>query len=233
MSLEYTEIGISKLPLEVLELIFSCLPLVTTNPFDSDFTDLASAMLVCRTWKSVGESEILWKEAKLVISSAERLDRFLTEQIPQRFWLVRSIEVTSSLSEQESIPHLEAWSVGIPQLQEKLAEAGVRIENLSFFPFHLMPSTLRFPDLQRSLAGLSTLFPAVTSSTLFVQAKATHQDSTTHIVFLKELLSRLRSSQIHLKTLDIRGIELPLEGPSGMTSLKSQFTSLGVKVISE
>ena len=232
MSLEYNEMGISKLPLEVLELIFSCLPLVTTNPFDSDFTDLASAMLVCRTWKSVGESEILWREAKLVISSTERLDRFLTEQIPQRFRLVRSIEVTSNLSEQESIAHLEAWSVGIPQLQEKLAEAGDRIENLSIFPFHLMPSTLRFPDLQRSLAGLSTLFPAVTSSTLFVQAKATHQDSTTHIVFLKELLSRLRSSQIHLKTLDIRGIDLPLEGPSGMTSLKSQFTSLGVKVIS-
>lgn len=58
-------------------------------------------------------------------------------------------------------------------------------------------------------------------------------DSTTHIVFLKELLSKLRSSQIHLKTLDIRGIELPLEGRSGMTSLKSQFTSLGVKVISD
>ena len=171
-------------------------------------------------------------EAKLVISSTERLDQFLTEQIPQRFRLVRSIEVTSNLSEEESIPHLEAWSVGIPQLQEKLSEAGDRIKNLSIFPFHLMPSTLRFPDLQRSLAGLSTLFPSVTYSTLFVQAKATHQDSTTHIVFLKELLSRLRSSQIHLKTLDIRGIELPLEGPSGMTSLKSQLTSLGVKVIS-
>ena len=190
-------------------------------------------MLVCRTWKSVGESEILWKEAKLVINSSERLDQFLTEQIPQRFRLVRSIEVTSNLSEQESIAHLEAWSVGIPQLQEKLSEAGARIENLSIFPFHLMPSTLRFPDLQRSLAGLSTLFPAVTSSTLFLQAKATHQDSTTHIVFLKELLSRLRSSQIPLKTLDIRGIELPLEGRSGMASLKSQFTSLGVKVISD
>ena len=51
MSLEYTEMGISKLPLEVLELIFSCLPLVTTNPFDSDFTDLASAMLAVRLGK--------------------------------------------------------------------------------------------------------------------------------------------------------------------------------------
>ena len=233
MSSEDTEMDISNLPLELLELIFSYLPLVTINPFHSDFSDLASAMLVCRTWKSVGESEILWKEAKLVINSSERLDRFLTEQIPQRFLLVRSIEVTSNLSEQESIANLEAWSVGIPQLQEKLSEAGARIENLSIFPFHLMPSTLRFPDLQRSLAGLSTLSPSVTSSTLFLQAKATHQDSTTHIVFLKELLSRLRSSQIHLKTLDIRGIELPLEGRSGMTSLKSQFMSLGVKVISD
>ena len=97
-----------------------------------------------------------------------------------------------------------------------------------------MPSTLCFPDLQRSLAGLSTLFPAVTSSTAFVQVKDTNQDSTTHIVFLsvKELLSRLRSSQIHLKTLDIWSMELALEGRIGMTSLKSQFTCLGVKVIS-
>ena len=223
---------ISKLPLEVLELIFSYLPRVTFNPFDSDFSDLASATLVCRTWKSVAESEILWKDAKLVISSSERFDQFLTDQIPQRFRLVKSIEITSNLSEQESIAHLENWSVGIPQLQEKLAEAGARIENLSIFPFHLMPSTLRYPDLQRSIAGLCTLFPAVTSTTLFVQAKATHQDSTTHIVFLRELLSRIRNSQISLKTLDIRGIELASEGPSGMTSLKSQLTSLDVKVIS-
>ena len=69
MSSEDTEMDISNLPLELLELIFSYLPLVTINPFDSDFSDLASAMLVCRTWKSVGESEILWKEAKLVINS--------------------------------------------------------------------------------------------------------------------------------------------------------------------
>ena len=233
MSSEDTGMDISELPLEVLQLIFSHLPRISTNPFDSDFSDLATAMLVCRTWKSVAESEILWKDARLVISSSERFDQFLTEQIPQRFRLVKSIEVTSNLSEHESIAHLEAWSVGIPQVQEKLAEAGARIQNLSIFPFHLFPSTLRYPDLQRSIAGLCTLFPVVTSSTLFVQAKATHQDNTTHIVFLRELISRLRSSQIPLKTLDIRGIELPLEGRSGMTSLKSQLTSLGVKVISE
>ena len=233
MASEETEMDISSLPLEVLEHIFSHLPVVTSNPFDSDFSDLSSAILVSRTWKSVGESELLWKDARLVINSSERLDKFMAEEIPQRFRLVKSIEVTSQLSEQQSIPHLEDWSVGIPQLREKLAEAGPRIQNLSIYPFYLMPSTLRYPDLQRSIAGLAILFPSVTPSTLFVQAKATHQDSTTHIVFLRELLNRVRSSQIALKTLDIRGIELALEGPSGMTSLKSQFTSLGVKVISQ
>ena len=233
MSSEDTGFDISELPLEVLELIFSHLPRITSNPFESDFSDLARAMLVCRTWKSVGESEILWKDARLVISSSERLDQFLAEQIPKRFRLVKSIEVTNNLSEQESIAHLEAWSVGIPQLQEKLAEAGARIQNLSVFPFYLFSSTLRYPDVQRSIAGLCTLFPVVTPSTLFVQMKATHQDNTTHIVFLRELITRRRSSEIPLKTLDIRGIELPLEGRSGMISLKSQLTSLGVKVISE
>ena len=136
MSSEDTGFDISELPLEVLELIFSHLPRITSNPFESDFSDLARAMLVCRTWKSVGESEILWKDARLVISSSERLDQFLAEQIPKRFRLVKSIEVTNNLSEQESIAHLEAWSVGIPQLQEKLAEAGARIQNLFIFQFY-------------------------------------------------------------------------------------------------
>ena len=175
-------------------------------------------MLVCKTWKSVAQSEILWKDAKLVISSSEQFDQFMSEQIPQRFRLVKSIEVTKSLAEQESIAHLEAWAVGIPRLQEKLAEAGARIQNLSIFPFYLFSTTLRYPDVQRSIAGLCTLYPVVTENTLFVQAKATHQDSTTHIVFLREMISRRRSSQIHLKTLDIRGIELPLEGRSTGTA---------------
>ena len=53
MSSEDTGMDISELPLEVLQLIFSHLPRISTNPFDSDFSDLATAMLVCRTWKSV------------------------------------------------------------------------------------------------------------------------------------------------------------------------------------
>ena len=233
MSMEDTGIDIFKLPPEILTLIFSYLPVVASNPFESDFSNLASAMLVCKTWESVANDEILWKDAKLVISSSGRLTQFLSEEIPQRFCLVKSIEVSNNLSEEQSIAHQNAWAVGIPKLQEKLAATGPRIQNISIFPFYLMPSTVCYQDLQRSMAGLSNLFPAVTSSSLFVQAKATHQDSTVHTVFLRELLSRKSSSQIPLKTLDIRGIELAMEGPSGMTALKSYFRSLGVNVISE
>ena len=38
---------------ELLSLVFSFLPRVTSDPFDSDFSALANALLVCRLWRQV------------------------------------------------------------------------------------------------------------------------------------------------------------------------------------
>ena len=52
-----TSTNLSHFPAELLQLIFSYLPLV----------DLKSALLVNKRWKGVGESSTLWEDKKLVI----------------------------------------------------------------------------------------------------------------------------------------------------------------------
>ena len=48
---------LSDFPAELLQLIFSCLPL----------GDLKSAVLVCKRWKGVGEGSKLWEDKKLFL----------------------------------------------------------------------------------------------------------------------------------------------------------------------
>ena len=104
---------------ELLTLVFSFLPRITSDPFDSDFSALANALLVCRLWRQVsslfiliifminlilshlhshhqsrytissviqvGESPVLWRESKLMVTSTEVLAAFCEGDLPARF----------------------------------------------------------------------------------------------------------------------------------------------------
>ena len=52
---------INSLPREILLLVFRYL----------NFTDLKTAILVCKTWSDIGEDPVLWKNYKLIISNVE------------------------------------------------------------------------------------------------------------------------------------------------------------------
>ena len=224
--------SISSFSHELLSLVFSFLPRITSDPFDSDFSALANALLVCRRWRQVGESPVLWREAKLMITSVEGLADFCEGNIPARFKIVKSLEITNSVTGQGSMFHMEDLPKPFHQLEEKLSREDSFIENISIFPLKIISVSSFFQKVNgASEIGQCNFFPMVTSKIRMVRARTMHRETMLHITFLKELIHKLDSGQIKLRLLDLRGMEVALVGPNGRDTLREELTKTGLKLL--
>ena len=227
------QMSISSLPLELLRVIFSHLPRTkNSDPFDSDFSALANALLVCTQWREVGEDKLLWRDAKIVINSDEKFAKFCDGRVPARFELVRNLEIAYNVAEQESVASLEEQGIAVHQLQEGLTGVGEHIQNISFFPLNLVPINVCLDKLRGAVnIGELNIFPIVTSKIRLVRAKTVHRETMLHTIFLKELLCKQMKGEIMLTKLDIRGMEVALVGPNGRDVFRGPFANEGVHLV--
>ena len=227
------QMSISSLPLELLRVILSHLPRTkNSDPFDSDFSALANALLVCTQWKEVGEDKLLWRDAKIVINSDEKFAKFCDGRVPARFELVRNLEIAYNVAEQESVASLEEQGIAVHQLQEGLTGVGEHIQNISFFPLNLVPINVCLDKLRGAVnIGELNIFPIVTSKIRLVRAKTVHRETMLHTIFLKELLCKQMKGEIMLTKLDIRGMEVALVGPNGRDVFRGPFANEGVHLV--
>jgi len=228
----HLRMSISSFSPELLSLVFSFLPRITSDPFDSDFSALANALLVCRLWRQVGESPVLWRDSKLMVTSTEILAAFCEGNLPPRFDLVKSLEITNSVIGHGSMFHMEDLPKPFQQLEERLSREDTCIENISIFPLKMVSLSSFFEKVNKaSQIGQCNLFPMVTSKIRMVRARTMHRETMLHITFLKELIHKLAISHIKLRMLDLRGMEVALVGPNGRDTMREQLTRTGTKLL--
>ena len=249
----HVRMSITSFSPELLSMVFSFLPRTTSDPFDSDFSALGNALLVCRLWRQVltsdfipnfleflhshllgqvGESPVLWRKAKLVVTSTEALAAFCEGNLPARFDLCKSLEITNSVVGRGSMFHMEDLPLPFQQLEERLSREDSGIENISIFPLKMVSLSAFFQKVNKATdIGECDLFPMVTSKIRMVRARTMHRETMLHITFLKELVHKMTMGQIKLRLLDLRGMEVALVGPNGRDTLREQLTRAGTKLL--
>ena len=213
-------VSIASLPPEVLSLIFSFLPNVTSDPFNSDFSDLANALLVCHHWKEVGQAPVLWAKSKLMVTSTEVLADFCEGNVPARFDLVQSLEITNI------VIHMP-----VHQLEKRLSREDSYIENISIFPLTMVTVSTLFEKIKKTGWGQSNLFPMITPKIRVVRARTVYREHYVHMAFLEELVHKMATGQITLRMLDLRGLEMNLVGLDGSGTVREKLTRTGAELI--
>jgi len=121
--------SINNLPTEVIYKIFTYIPdKCDKSPFQSSFTSLSQAILVCKRWLNIGQDPKLWIDVKIVLSSLEKLRLFFNGRVPGRF--SRSTSLVLSKNVRINEPEIEI-------LKEILLGCDNRIRNFSFYPQYI------------------------------------------------------------------------------------------------
>ena len=198
----------------------------------------------------MGESPVLWRDSKLVVTSTEVLADFCDGNIPARFDLVKSLEIMNSVIGQGSMFHMEDLPEPFQQLEERLSREETCIENISIFPLKMVSLSSFFEKVNKaSQIGQCNLFPMVTPKIRMVRARTMHRETMLHITFLKELIHKLTIGHIKLRMLDLRGMEVALSnltllfqsssffskvalvGPNGRDTTRELLTRTGTKLL--
>ena len=222
---------INNLPPELLRYILAFLPSTTSDPFEADYSQLANALLVCKKWRNEGESPFLWKEAKLVIGSMERMTSLCEGYLPKRYALTKSLHVPHTVFG-TGLLFMEVLPPPLLKMKEKLSSDDSAIVNLSFFPINMIDHTF----LERLTLAMGTgeydVFPIITPKMKEVKARMWQRDSMVHTTFLKEVIYKLETGKIRLEVLDLRGMEIPnTYGPFGRNNMRGRLQQTTIKIL--
>ena len=130
---------IESLPRELLRIILSLLPTTTNDPFQADYSDLANALLVCKAWKTEGESPGLWKDAKLMIDSMARMKAYCERELPKRYAMTKTMHISSSIYGMR-VMAMDVLPTAWMDMMEMLSSGESPINNLAFYPINLVDS---------------------------------------------------------------------------------------------
>ena len=222
---------IENLPRELLRIILSLLPSTTNDPFQADYSDLANALLVCKAWKTEGESPGLWKDAKLMIGSMARMRAYCEQELPKRYAMTNTMHISSSIYGMR-VMSMDLLPTTWRDMMQMLSSEESPIDNLAFYPINLVDRLFLEKANYALRTGEYDVFPIITSKLSWLKPMMWSSDSMTHSILLKEIVYKLQTDKLKLEVLDLRTMEIPNSyGTRGRTGMKMKLQETSVKIL--